>query len=73
MDRRVNQSVDGQSEDRPMEREKAVICQKERTEEAGQSTIGNGSESDLGEFYSCESLFLFLVMFIFFRCKLTVS
>jgi hypothetical protein len=56
-----------------MEREKAVICQKERTEEAGQSTIGNGSESDLGEFYSCESLFLFLVMFIFFRCKLTVS
>jgi hypothetical protein len=56
-----------------MEREKAVIRQKERTEEAGQSTIGNGSQSDLGEFYSSESLFLFLVMFIFFRCKLTVS
>ena len=56
-----------------MERKKAVtkvIRQKESTVEAGQSTIGNGSKSQvLGEFDSCESRFLFLVVFVFFRYK----
>jgi hypothetical protein len=67
-----NQSVNGQPENRPMERKKAVIKeirQRQRTAEASQSTIGNGSESVLGEFDSCVSLFLFLVVFVFFRCK----
>jgi hypothetical protein len=33
--------------------------------EAGQSIIDNESESVLGEFDSCMSLFLFLVVFVF--------
>jgi hypothetical protein len=45
------------------------IRQKESTVEAGQSTMGNGSESNLGEFDSCVSLFLFLVVFVLFRRK----
>jgi hypothetical protein len=55
-----------------MERKKVVIKeihQRQGMAEAGQSTIGNGSESDLGEFDSCMSFFLFLVVFVFFRCK----
>jgi hypothetical protein len=55
-----------------MERKKAVIKeirQRQGTMEAGQSTISNMSESILGEFDSCVSLFLFLVVFVFFICK----
>jgi hypothetical protein len=45
------------------------IRQKQSTMEAGQSTIGNESESVLIEFDSCVNLFLFLVVFVFFRRK----
>jgi hypothetical protein len=42
------------------------IRQKESTVEAGQSTIVNGSKSQfLGNFDSCKSHFLFLVVFVF--------
>jgi hypothetical protein len=51
-----------------MERKNVVIKeirQKQGTMEAGRSTIGYGSESVLGDFDSCVSLFLFLVVFVF--------
>jgi hypothetical protein len=56
---------------RPMEKKKAVIKeihQRQGTTEAGRS-IGNGSESVLGQFDSRMCLFLLLVVFVFFRCK----
>jgi hypothetical protein len=65
---RVNQSVDGQPENRLMGRKKAAIKgirQRLGTAEVGQSMIDNGSESVLGEFDYCVSLFLFLVVFVF--------
>jgi hypothetical protein len=40
------------------------IRQKKDMAEAGQSTIDNGSMSVLGEFDSCMSHFLFLVVFV---------
>ena len=55
-----------------MERKKGgikKICQRQVMAEAGQSMIDNGSESVLGEFDSCVSLFPLLVVFVFFRCK----
>jgi hypothetical protein len=45
--------ADGQQEDRPIKRKKAVIKeirQKESTVEAGQSTISNGSRDSFREF-----------------------
>jgi hypothetical protein len=67
----VNQSADGQPGNRPMRKKKAEIMKRQRQSmaEAGQSTIGNGSESVLGGFDSCMTLFLFLVVFVFFRRK----
>jgi hypothetical protein len=53
--------------DRPMERKKVMIekyAKRQDTVEAGQSTINNRSESVLGEFDSCMSHFLFLVVFV---------
>jgi hypothetical protein len=55
-----------------MERKKAVIKDIHRrkgTAEMGQSMIGNMSDSVLGEFDCCLSLFLFFVVFVFFSCK----
>jgi hypothetical protein len=49
-----NRSADGQPWNRPIERKKAVIKeirQRQGMAEAGQSTIGNWSESVLGEFW----------------------
>jgi hypothetical protein len=60
---RVNQSDDGPPGNRLMRRKKAEIKkirQRQGTAQAGQSTIGNGSESVLGEFDSCMSLFSIL-------------
>jgi hypothetical protein len=48
---------------------KAVIKEIHRrqgTTEAGQSTIGDRSDSVLGDIDSCLSLFLFFVVFVFF-------
>jgi hypothetical protein len=60
----------GRSADRKRRRRKSRRYTKgKNTVEAGQSTVGNGSESVLGEFDSCMSLFLFLVVIVFFRCK----
>jgi hypothetical protein len=62
-------SADAQAGGRPMEKKKAVIekiWQEESTAVVSQSTIGNGSSVRLYKvFDSCESPFLFLVVFIF--------